>query len=149
MNTREQALREFLKLEESDIVVPDVYENNLYKFGDKEYLVLTEEEANEKARYVIEQELWAFQPQFILSHNENTQDMNNWEYDEAIQALSAAQSKSAETLNGLVRCLITDLDEFVEDAISEDGRGHFLADYDSYEEEQEVDGVTYYIYRRN
>ena len=149
MNNRVEALKTLLELDEDDIVIPDVYESNLFKVGNKEYLVLTEKEANEKARYVIEQDLWAFQPQFILSHNKNTEEMNNWEYDEAIQALSAAQSKSAEALNGLVRCLITDLDEFVEDAIREDGRGHFLANYDSYEEEQEIDGTTYYIYRTN
>lgn len=75
--------------------------------------------------------------------------MDNWEYDAAIEALKEAQGKSCENLNGLVRCLISNMDEFVEDAIMEDGRGHFIAFYDGREEEQRVAGVDYYIYQIN
>ena len=59
------------------------------------------------------------------------------------------QSSKAEGANGLVRALISDLDEFINDAICEDGMGHFIAVYDGYENEEVVDGVTHYIYRTN
>jgi hypothetical protein len=45
--------------------------------------------------------------------------------------------------------MITDIDEFVEDAIRYDGYGHFLSPYDGEENEIEVDGATYYVYRTN
>jgi hypothetical protein len=33
--------------------------------------------------------------------------------------------------------------------VDEDGRGHFIASYDSEENDQDYDGETYYIYRVN
>jgi hypothetical protein len=41
------------------------------------------------------------------------------------------------------------MDEMVKDAISEDGRGHYVSSYDGIEDEQDYDGITYYIYRTN
>lgn len=42
---------------------------------------------------------------------------------------------------------ITNLDGFVENAISADGRGAFLAMYDNEEHEILIDGTWYYIYK--
>jgi hypothetical protein len=42
-----------------------------------------------------------------------------------------------------------DIDSLVEDAISADGRGHFLSSYDGDENEETVNGQTFYIYRTN
>jgi len=134
---------------EIELIQKDISQYNVYTVGKSEYLVLTDKEANDKAREEIEHSLWAFNPDFILIHNENCSSMDNWEYDTAIEALKEAQGKSCENLNGLVRCLISNMDEFVEDAIMEDGRGHFIAFYDGMEEEQRVGGVDYYIYRIN
>ena len=41
------------------------------------------------------------------------------------------------------------IDSFVEAAISADGRGHFLARYDSEEREFNNGRMTFYIYRIN
>lgn len=41
-----------------------------------------------------------------------------------------------------------DKDRFINDGLSE-GRGHILASYDGYEDEQELFGERYYIYRIN
>lgn len=150
-NKRKEALANYLGMEkpEKDLIQKDISQDNVYTVGRSEYLVLTDEEANDKAREEIEHSLWAFNPEFILRHNENCSSMDNWEYDAAIEALKEAQGKSCENLNGLVRCLISNMDEFVEDAIMEDGRGHFVAFYDGREEIQEVDGTDYYIYQVN
>ncbi len=45
--------------------------------------------------------------------------------------------------------MIEDEDEFVSQAISADGRGHFLNTYDGNENEQTIEGTTFYIYRMN
>ena len=150
-DNRKEALANYLGMEkpEKDLIQKDISQDNVYTVGMSEYLVLTDEEADERAREDIEHSLWAFNADFILRHNSNCSSMDNWEYDAAIEALKEAQGKSCENLNGLVRCLISNMDEFVEDAIMEDGRGHFIAFYDGREEEQRVAGVDYYIYQIN
>jgi len=44
---------------------------------------------------------------------------------------------------------LDDIDSFVDAAISADGRGHFMSSYDGNENEEEVNGTTFYIYRIN
>ena len=55
------------------------------------------------------------------------------------------QQELCEDANEIVKAIITDINEFIEDAISSDGRGHFLNGYDGTEEE--LNG--FYIYRTN
>jgi hypothetical protein len=43
--------------------------------------------------------------------------------------------------------MIKDMDDFVDDAIGADGRGHFLSHYDGNEVEDRESGL--YIYRTN
>ena len=57
------------------------------------------------------------------------------------------QGKLCESANGLVTALIEDMDEFIEDAVSADGRGTFLSSYNSEEVEVVVDGEYFYAYR--
>ena len=111
-----------------------------------EYEVLTDEEANQKAREYILDSLWAFNADFILKHSKNYDSMDAFEYDEAIESLKSAQERGCENLNGLMRCLISDIDEFIQDAIYEDGRGHFISFYDG--EELELEN-GFFAYRVN
>ena len=92
------------------------------------------------ARERIEDSLWAFRSEFILSHSKVEMDP---------KYLSKMQGDLSEDANDLVRSLINDMDYFVEDAIRSDGRGYFIASYDSEENEQGIDGVYYFIYRTN
>ena len=45
--------------------------------------------------------------------------------------------------------MIPDMDEFVDDAICQDGRGHFISHYDGKENEYKVNGKMFYVYRLN
>lgn len=112
---------------------------------DEDYLVLTDDEADKKAEEEIRQSLWAFNADFIGEHCKNTEKMDSYEYDDFIESLKTIQSQQAERTNGLVLALIDDIDEFIDDAIDADGRGHFISRYDGDENEQ--DG--YFIYRQN
>jgi DNA repair exonuclease SbcCD ATPase subunit len=60
-------------------------------------------------------------------------------------------SRGLYTLEELIKNgpVFLDEDEMASDMISEDGRGHYLSSYDGDENEQEYDGITYYIYRVN
>lgn len=148
---RLEALQQHLNLKREDMgEIEDLqYEENGFTYGKEEYLVLTEEEANKRAREDIERDLWAFMPEFILSHCSTYENMSNWEYNFAKEALEKIQSHFAEGINELIKAMIKDLDEFVKDAIIEDGRGRFISHYDGYEDEYNINGMTFFIYRLN
>jgi len=64
----------------------------------------------------------------------------------------AATANNCESNNDTIYNLIEkldDIDSFVSAAISADGRGHFMSSYDGNENEETVNGITYYIYRIN
>ncbi len=120
--------------------------------GDEEkdgYIVLTNDEAGEKCAEYIKDSLWAFNAGFIIEHSKLP-----WEAKEMVESF---QSDKCEGANDTIEALIDDIDEFIEDAISADGRGHFMNTYDGREEEVTVNllpkgdiaNETFYIYRIN
>ena len=116
---------------------------------DEDYLVLTNEEADDRVREEIEEMVWAFTPSFLQAHTGVTANAI-----EKIQEL-------CEGANEPITAMIRDFDWFVEDAVRCDGRGHFLAGYDHKEHEvtylsvvreklcYDTKETRYYIYRRN
>ncbi len=143
-NEKINTLAEFLEVETSELETSS-YDENIFTYGNQEYLILTDEEADEKTAEEIKNSLWAFNADFIIQHCKNNNDMDNYEYNAAIESLQEAQKNQCESLNGLVYALIDNIDEFVEDAIIADGRGHFISYYDG--KENELNGL--YIYRLN
>lgn len=71
--------------------------------------------------------------------------MDIYEVEAAEKSLRYAQENCCEGANGLVYALIDNIDEFIEDAIIADGRGHFISYYDGVENELN----DLYIYRLN
>jgi len=107
---------------------------------DGDYLVLTDDEADEMCKERILDSLWAFNSWFLASETG---------IDEAV--FSAIQDNGkCESNNDAILSCIDDEDSFVDAAISADGRGHFLSGYDGKEDEVQVgDFGTFYIYRTN
>ena len=104
-----------------------------------DYLVCTDEEADELAVEYIEDSLWAFNPSFLAGQT----GVNATVFE--------ALSKDCESANEPILSIIEStcgLESFTDAAISADGRGHFLNTYDGHEDEQVVGDNTYYIYRR-
>ena len=137
-----KALANFLEVSEDEIETSNYYDNG-FSYGNQEYLVLTDKEADEKAEEEITESLWAFNADFIIRHTSTYEDMDTYEFQAAVKALRGAQESECENLNPLVKALIEDMDDFVEDAIMSDGRGHFISRYDGYENEEN----GFYIYR--
>lgn len=106
---------------------------------DDNYSVYTDEEAGKAVKEYIKETVWAFNSSFIISHS-------SLPY-EASEMIEFFQRKKCEDANETILALIDDFDEFVSDAISVDGRSHFLSSYDGCENEEVVNGETYYIYR--
>lgn len=137
-------LAQFLEIEASELEQSS-YDENIFNYGNQEYLILTDEEADEKTAEEIKNSLWAFNTNFIIQHCKNFEKMDIYEIEAAEKSLKYAQENCCENANGLVYALINDIDEFIEDAIIADGRGHFISYYDGIE--NELNGL--YIYRLN
>jgi len=121
----------------------DNYGMKVFSSGRLEYAVGTDEEADQAVKENIKQSLWTFNAEFIIDHAKVGYS------DAFVKQLKEMQAKLCEGCNDLVECLIEDLDEFIDDAISADGRGHFLSSYDGNEEKVTIDGETFYAYQLN
>lgn len=103
---------------------------------DNDYLVYTDEEADEAVREYIEETVWAFTPSFLQAHTGVSSD-----------TIKQMQEKMSPSANEAIIAMIKDFDWFVEDAVRCDGRAHFLSTYDGEETTVQVDRTVYYIYR--
>ena len=121
---------------------------------DDDYVVLTDEQADKEVRDYIKESVWAFEPSFLSAHTG---------IDEEIFTNLADR---CESNNESYLRMIKDLDGFIADAVSQDGRGHFMSTYDGNEYEvlyyqvvttnnngmhitYNTKQTPYYIYRRN
>lgn len=129
------ALAKFLDVEPSEI--DEGYGENTYEFDRQEWLVRTDEEADQAVRAYVENSAWAFNAEFIVAHSALP--------FEAIEMVRSFQEAKCEGANDTILALISDLDTFAADAASADGRGHFLAGYDG---EEHAEG-EFYLYRNN
>jgi hypothetical protein len=109
--------------------------------GPGEYLVCTDETADAQAKGEILSCLWAFNPNFLSGIT----GLDSKVFEQL--------AKLSEDSNGAVTALVKStcgLDHLVEQAIAADGRGHFLAQYDSEENEFKLkSGKFLYLYRCN
>ena len=55
------------------------------------------------------------------------------------------QSSLCESANDIVAAMVDDVEEFCNDAIIADGRGHFISWYDG----EEIETENFFIYRIN
>lgn len=125
------------------------YAEYKYETCGETFYALEDDRAYALAFQIIKDELWALNPEFIAEHlkYDIVYCDNPADLDDLRLAIRAVQNRLCEGANAIIQALIDDLDEFVEDAIAADGRGHFISSYDGKEHEVTVDGETYYIYR--
>ena len=131
-----QALQIHLGLDNEDLRVIEEHDNS-YKFGEEEYLILTDDEAEKKCNEYIWDTLWAFKPEFLANYMPL-----EVEHIKKIQEL-------CEDANPILLKLVDNKGGLERDAKASDGRGHFLSGYDGHEEEVKVNDNYYYIFRTN
>ena len=135
------ALATYLECDAADLTLErhDHYGLAVYSIGSAEYAIGDDSQADEAAENYISDTLWAFRASFVLS-------FCKIRGERAEKAFEKMQSELCEDANEIVLAMIGDnVARFVSQAISADGRGHFLSGYDGDENEQ--DG--FYIYRIN
>lgn len=126
----------------TDEWIQSSYDDCIFENGSTEIMVCDDEEADLRAKNYIDQSVWAFNSDFLRSHMIA-------ELQEHADIILEPLQEQCESGNEAIKAMIKDFDYFVEDAISADGRGHFLNSYDG-EEYEQSDGVdTHYIYIMN
>ena len=113
-----------------------------FKWGREEYLVLTDSEANAAASASIKDSAWAFNASFLCGFLGLP--------CVAEEMIKGFQEAKCEGANDTILAMIgEDFDRFADEAISADGRGHFLSGYDGQEHEYRIAKDYIYIYRTN
>ena len=141
-NPRILALMAHLGSDPDDYDIFDVaaYDETTIEDGRDEYLVLTDTEADTLARERAESDLWAFNTSFLCGYIPALRN------NRAADAFAKMQGSLCEDAGDLIAAMLGDnLDRCIDDAVSCDGRAHFLASYDGYEYEAQ----GYYIFRVN
>jgi len=146
---KRRALAEFLGCSAQIIISP--HHENFFEVWEQEYLVLTEQEADDAiARQIAEDELWLFYPDWIIKHTllRDGAKFEASEHAAILQAFTAIQERMMEMSHPMLVGLIEatcGMPSFVAEAIAHNGRGHFLAPYDRDEKRQ----GDFCIYRIN
>ena len=115
----------------------DHYGMPVFRIDGCEYAIGTDEEADEAVKENIKESVWAFNAEFLAGYiagGELTAD-----------DINRLRGDRCEDCNEALLKLIDDFDDFVEGAVSSDGRGHFLSPYDG----EEIEEGDYYLYRVN
>lgn len=114
------------------------YGENTYEADGGEFLVLTDEEADEAADEAIERDLWAFRPDFLEPY------MPNGVTASVLATIAEASYEDAsEAFAGMLG--EDGIEAVKRDAKASDGRGHFLASYDF----EERESGEYFVFRIN
>ena len=135
-----KALAEFLGVDVNEVKQGD-YDCQLYHEG-SEYLVLTDEEAQEQAEAEIKEGLWCLDTDFIFEHISACSKISRPAIEKIKSAFSEVQDSYCESLNELIEVMVDDVNKLIEDVIESDGRGRFIAKYDGIENEHN----GFYIY---
>lgn len=139
-----------LKIEEvTDELTQAIEEYIEENLAGEEFIVCDEAGKTKELEDNIKESLWAFNAEFIIEHMSTYENISPREYEVVKKSLRKMQEELCESANPLIAAMIEDIEEFIEDAVSADGAGHFLSPYDGEETEFEFDGETYYIYRLN
>jgi hypothetical protein len=115
-----------------------------------DYLVLTDEEATSAAQDVVKSSLWTFSVDSLYDFIPNISSFSYYQDKAFRRILKNLLENECESADVVLELLLGEnLDDFVDEMISNAGRGQFLASYDNEEHYVDYNGVTYYIYRTN
>ena len=137
--TKKAALAKFLSCKQPELkkMEWDHYGLSQFEYGNAEYSIGTNEEADAATKENILNLLWAFNSYFLASQTG---------LDEIIFKTLQESEIREDNINYAIGALIKStcgLDKIVDEAISTDGHGHFLSAYDGTEHEE----GNFFIYR--
>jgi len=132
MTTKIESLANWLDIDVSDI--EESSDTDIFETIDGDvYMILDDDEADQRVADNIRDNLRMFNSGFIADHIASDIDAD----------MISKMRGDMQNFDTIVERLIDDIDEFVHDAICEDGRGHFLSMYVG----EEIESGDFYIYR--
>lgn len=134
------ALASFLNIDKEEIK----YDKPGFTCNEGDYYVFTDEEADEYVKNYIIESIWAFEATFIAKECDLS------DFDNAVKGIRSMQESCNDSCNVILLALIEKtcgIEEFINDAINADGRGHFISSYDG--EENELEDEELFVYRYN
>lgn len=137
------ALAKHLDIDDIDEI--DNTGGNSYSVGNREYLILTNDEADEAVEDYIRDSIVYFKPGFLINFISDAFDDEIAEGDRENVVRDIQKLDEDEANEQLIRLIGGNWDSLVTDAILSDGRGHFLSGYDG----DEVEEGDYLLYRTN
>lgn len=137
-----RALCEFVECEPRELSLErhDYYGLSVYGYGQLEYAIGTDCEADAAVEQNTRDMVWAFNAQFILEQCELPREL--------APVIGTFQGEECEGANEALLKLVEKccgLGDFTKAAVGADGRGHFLSGYDG----EENESGEFYIYRVN
>lgn len=130
MTDKTEALAKYLECEANDIT-QSPYEKESFEAQGKEFLVLTEDEATERACQYIENTLWAFRSSFLIDFIPSACSLSVSETNELEKCIEQMQEKMCESCNDILKALIGKrLNDLINAALCNDPIENFLATYD-------------------
>lgn len=136
IDIKNKLIKSYFEVEENEYVFDEKY-NELAVNG-ANYLILTDEEANDLAYNWIKESVWAFKSELL--EELTSMDAEVFEVlQEKYEGANDAILKVIESTCGL--------DTFVETVIKYEGRGYFISFYDGNEECIKLDDNDLFIYR--
>lgn len=132
------ALARYLECSPNDII--DGYGDHEYDMGSQTWVVTTDEEADTLAEIRVKDNLWAFNSNFLCHY---TSALDTYKARKAFDKMREILCEDAQEF--VVALLGNRLEECIKDAITEDGRGHFISQYDG----MEIKVDSFYLYRVN
>ena len=124
------------KYTDTDTVDIKALDADAFEVNGREYRVLTDEEADEAATDYIRESVWSFNAYFLAQFT-----------GLPVAMFEAIQDQCEGANDAILECIerFGSIKDFVQAAIEDDGRGHFLSSYDG----EEVAFEEYFIYRQN
>lgn len=136
---KEKALAKYLNVKESEITIY----KDIYKLDDgRNYKIFTDEEANNAVYDFINDNIWIFDPEFIL-------EQSDIKYTEETKtSLTKMLNSCTNDCNSFILAFIEStcgIDYFVESAIKHNGRSFFIAFFDNPELHIDEDLFAYQL----
>lgn len=127
--------------EEREAITETEDGQSIYTTSEGDYRVLNDAEADMAAFDSIYESVQYFNASFLAEYCELPESV--------FTSIQKDERNADEAILSLIKRMPDGMQGFVDEAISADGRGHFIAQYDFDENEETVEGVTYFIYRVN
>ena len=116
-----------------------------------EWIIGSDEQMQAWCSYEIKRSIWSFRPEYLMNfiNEEYKLEPELVEYDnQDLMATLELLVEECEPASPILRAAISEnMQDFINSAIRDDGRGHFLSRYNGEERSVKITGDIVYLYK--